>query len=371
MPARHTHFTQGDSRTALPINVGMNEGAGRMTRGALAFVLTLGPIAHTAWAQVPPDTPMGTTGRNTDQDVPYNWLDQAHQALYETIWRSAEYLDRWFGSGEADMQYQSVHGSVAPGLLYTRYDQLRAQARFDVNIPLPQIDERVHSFFGRFDPNEVITEQNEPTGLIPRTYGPAPEDQTLLGIGFHQSLGKEGGGIESAAGVRLGFPMDPYLKGSYVFQWKALETGRFTLRETLFWQRSEGAGETTRLDLDKIPDENWLVRFTISGTKSQQSLGLRGYSSLLVLHSLSSTRAVALGISCDGQTDAPVPLHDYGAKVAYRQNVLRRWLIAEVRASVDWPRDYVTQHRPVSPGVGIGFEILLGTEQFLARPVTF
>ena len=29
----------------------------------------------------------------------------------------------------------------------------------------------------------------------------------------------------------------------------------------------------------------------------------------------------------DGATQAEVPLHDYGFKAAYRQSLLRRWLI--------------------------------------------
>jgi hypothetical protein len=64
-------------------------------------------------------------------------------------------------------------------------------------------------------------------------------------------------------------------------------------------------------------------------------------------------------------------LHDYGVKLAYRQGILRRWLIMEVRTSLDWPKDNVTQQRPASFGVGLGFEMLLGTTEFLARPVTF
>ena len=72
-----------------------------------------------------------------------------------------------------------------------------------------------------------------------------------------------------------------------------------------------------------------------------------------------------------GQTDAPVPLHTYGAKLAYRQSVLRKWFIMECRTSISWPKDLPEQERKVSPGLGVGFEMLFGTEEFLARPVTF
>jgi hypothetical protein len=165
--------------------------------------------------------------------------------------------------------------------------------------------------------------------------------------------------------------MDPYVKGSYIFERGQSETGLFSVRETLFWQNSDGAGETTRLDLERIFDDHWLARYTISGTRSQMSQGVRGYSSILLLHGMANRRAVAFEVGLDGQTGAEVPLHDYGFKVAYRQGILRRWLIVEVRTSVDWPRDHKWQGRSASLGVGVGFEMLLGTEAFLARPVTF
>jgi hypothetical protein len=286
------------------------------------------------------------------------------------MWYSAEHVDRWFGSTQDDDVYKHVYGSIAPALLYTQYNGLRTQVRFNMNFPLPEADNRLHAFVGRFDPNEFITERDEPSGAIPRTYGPPTEDQTLLGIGYHQP-DKQGSRFDAGTGVRLGFPMDPYIKGSYVYERGRSDTGLFSARETLFWQNSDGAGETTRVDLERIFDGHWLARYTVSGTRSQMSQGLRGYSSILLLHGMPERRAFAFEVGLDGQTEARVPLHDYGFKVAYRQGILRRWLIMEVRTSVDWPKDFVWQRRSASVGVGLGFEMLLGTEEFLARPITF
>jgi hypothetical protein len=307
-----------------------------------------------------------------NQDVPFQWLDKTRQTLYDTMWHSAAHVDRWFGSVEDDAVYQQVYGSIAPALLYTQYDGLRPQLRFNVKLPLPQMDNRVHAFVGRFDPNEFITEQAEPSGSIPRTYGPPTEDRTLLGIGYQQQSDHPASRFEAGTGVRLSFPLDPYVKGSYVFQRGRLDVGAFSVRETLFWQNSEGAGETTRFNLERIFDpRRLLVRYTLSATRSQKSAGVRGYSSILFLRGLADRRAVAFEVGLDGQSQAQVPLHDYGCKLAYRQGVLRPWLIMEIRGSLDWPKDFVWQQRSASLGVGVGFEMLLGTEQFMARPITF
>jgi hypothetical protein len=323
-------------------------------------------------AEPPADEPAkrDEPAKQSDQDVPYHWLDRTRDTLYDTMWHSAQHVDRWFGSAEEDAIYRQAHGSIAPALLYTQYDGLRTQVRFNMNFPLPQINDRIHAFVGRFDPNEFITERNEPSGSIPRTYGPPTEDQTLLGIGYHQP-DKQGSRFDAGTGVRLSLPMDPYVKGAYIFERGKSDTGLFSVRETLFWQNSEGAGETTRLDLERIFEQQLLVRYTLSGTRSQKSAGLKGYSSILLLHGMPNRRAVAFEVGLDGATQAQVSLHDYGFKAAYRQSLLRRWLIMEVRTSVDWPKDFRWQHRHASLGLGVGFEMLLGTDEFLARPVTF
>ena len=66
-----------------------------------------------------------------------------------------------------------------------------------------------------------------------------------------------------------------------------------------------------------------------------------------------------------------MPLHDYGFKFAYRQQIYRDWLVVEYRTSLTWPKDDPAQDRRSSFGVGLGFEIMFGSQTFLARPTTF
>jgi hypothetical protein len=298
------------------------------------------------------------------------WLDRSRQTVYETLWHSAMRVDRWFGSKEDEAEYRKVYGSVAPALLWDQHYGFSTPFRFNVNLPLPQIDQRFHAFVGRFDPNEVVTESAEPSGAFRRQYGPSTEDQTLFGLAFHQPS-RQGGYFDAGAGMRVTFPPDPYLKGSYVYDRGASERGLFSLRETAFWQHSQGFGVTSRADMEQIYNLRWFARWTGSVTFSQKSQGVLGWSAIDLMRGFATRRALALELEIDGQTDAPVPLHNYGTKFAYRQAVLRKWLVMEVRTSVSWPKDLPQQDRRVSPGVGMGFEMLFGTDEFLARPVTF
>jgi hypothetical protein len=279
-------------------------------------------------------------------------------------------VDRWFGSSEDEAEYRKVYGSIAPALLWDQHYGFATPFRFNVSLPLPQIDQRFHAFVGRFDPNEAVTESAEPSGAFRRQYGPATEDQTLFGLAFHQPP-RQGGYFDAGVGMRVSFPLDPYLKGSYVYGRGASERGLLSFRETAFWQNTQGFGVTSRADIERIYNLRWFGRWTNSVTFSQKSRGVLGWSAVDLMRGFATRRAIVMELEIDGQTDAPVPIHNYGTKFAYRQAVLRKWLIMEVRTSISWPKDLPQQERRLSPGIGMGFEMLFGTDEFLARPVTF
>jgi hypothetical protein len=290
--------------------------------------------------------------------------------MYDTLWHGAMRIDQAFGSRADEAEYRKAFGSFSPAVLWDQHYGFQTPLRFNLYLPLPGLDERFHAFIGKVDPNEYVTESEEPSGAFRRQYGPVTQDQTLFGLSFLQPP-KQGGYFDAGAGMRVSLPLNPYLKGSYVYVRGASEEGLLSLRETGFWERLQGFGVTTRADVERIFDLCWFARWTGSVTFAENSQGLSGWSAVDLMRGFASRRAIALEFEVDGHTDAPVPLHNYGAKFAYRQNVLRRWLIMEVRTSLSWPKDLVQQERRSSLGVGLGLEVLFGTDEFLARPVTF
>lgn len=297
-------------------------------------------------------------------------LDRIQRGVHDMASRSARRIDRLFGPEGDPAAYEGASGSIAPALLWDEFHGFQPNIRFRVDLPLPQLNERLHAFIGRVDRNEYVSERAQQSGAFPRQYGPANEEQTLAGI-VYRTPPKQGSRFDAGAGVRLRLPPDPYLKGGYVYERGTSEKGLFGLRETVFWQQSQRAGFTTRIDLERILDDRLLVRWTASGTISERSRGVFGYSALTGILSLAPRRAAAVEIGFDGEADAPVPLHEYGIKVAYRRSVYRDWLVLEVRSSLTYPKERPEQSRSPSWGMGVGFEMFFGTNEFLARPVTF
>ena len=298
------------------------------------------------------------------------WLDRMHQRVYDTVWRSAMRLDHLFGSQYDEKSYQHVTGSISPIFLWDEFDGFRPRLRFKVDLPLPQLNERFNAFVGRVNRDEIVTERADQAAPFGRELGADRDEQTIFGISY-RAPPSQGSRFDAGAGVRLRLPLDPYVKGSYIYQRGAVEDRLFSFRQTAFYQASERLGTTSRVDLEHLMRGPWLLRWTTSGTISQESEGVRGYSSVMALRGFPRRRSVALAVGVNGETNAPVPVQDYGIKAAYRKGIARDWLVLEVRTSLNWPKEEPGEPREPSWGVGIGFEMSFGTDEFLARPVTF
>jgi hypothetical protein len=274
-----------------------------------------------------------------------------------------------FGGRYDDPVYQQTSGSLAPALLWDEFDGLQPRLRFDVDVPLPHLNKSLHAFIGRVNRDEYVTERSPESGAIARQYGPVEADETLFGIRYREP--RQGGRFEADAGLRIRSPLDPFVKGSYRFMHGSSETTLFSARETVFWQNSEKFGLTSRLDLERIIKDAWLLRWTGSVTYSQETEGGRGYTALTLMRGLRDRRAIAAEIFTTGKFVDPVPTENYGLKLAYRRSIARDWLVLETRLSCTFPRELITQERKASFGIGVGLEMFFGTNDFLARPVTF
>lgn len=299
------------------------------------------------------------------------WIDHLHDGVFSLVWRSGRYVDRMFGDPLEEAEYQErVKGSITPAVFWDEFNGFDQKFRFRVKVPVPRLDERYDAFIGTFSRDEYVTEREQQSGAIARqhTGGGIEEDETLLGIRFREPKERR---FEADAGLRLRSPIDPFVKVGYRYERGSPERLLFRWKETLFWQNSEEFGFTTRVDLERIVDDTWFVRWTGSGTLSEETEGVRGYSSLTAYRGFPGRRAVGMQIFTEGEFDAAVPLGEYGIRVAWRQSILRDWLVLEIRPSVTWPKESPEEPREASWGVGIGFEMFFGEDGFEARPATF
>jgi hypothetical protein len=279
--------------------------------------------------------------------------------LFRFTCSTATWFDGLFGNRRYDDEYRETHGSLTAGVRWSERDSFDQLLRFRVRLYLPQFNESLYAFVGRTDREDFITDSQSDLYVLPDRFNRGTDDEVFVGFGYKEKMRKRGS-FDADAGVRVRFPMDPYVKGSYRFVRPLGERNLIRLRETIFWQRSERFGTTALVEWDHILAEEYLIRWTNSGTFSQNTEGIRWYSTLTLYQLLNDERAFAYELAANGSTDRDVPLTDYGAAVIYRQRVWRDWLLIELRAGVDWPREELTEDRRTNLNGGIAFEMRYG-----------
>src|SRR4051812_25739710 len=134
----------------------------------------------------PPESDPEVSGVGT-ADLPIGYvnkksplIDRLHNDVFNGVWRTAMRFDQWFGSQEPQSAYMKTTGSIAPSLLWDEFDGFTPRVRFQVDVPLPRLDERFHAFIGRVNRDEYVTERKPGSGAIARQFGPLEDDETLL-----------------------------------------------------------------------------------------------------------------------------------------------------------------------------------------------
>lgn len=288
------------------------------------------------------------------------WIDRMHGALYKSMCFTAVWFDGFFGSARFDDEYQSTHGSLAVGALWNERDQWDPSVRFRLQMTLPQMSDRFSAFIGKVDPDEFVTERRDDFDTLPRQFGREVDDDVLFGLGYRQP-GQRGGYFDAGVGTSLGAPDEPYVKGAYRIAVPLLKRNLLRLRETVFWESSEGPGATTRFDLERLISDDFLARWTGLATVTRETEGVRWLTNVTLFQNLGVGRAISYQVGMTAESGREVAITDYGLRVIFRRTIFDRdWLFLELRSNLTWPRENVLQSRDRVWGAGAAVEMMFG-----------
>jgi hypothetical protein len=287
-----------------------------------------------------------------------HWLDRMHESLSSAVCSSARWFDSFFGTPSDYDAYRSSYGAVALGALWDERDGVEPQLRFKARLRLPQLSERFHAFIGRGDEDEIITGSSEQFNALPRQFRQVKDDEFLLAIGYERPSWN--GFFDVDAGMRVDIPIDPYLRANYRIIRALGKRTAARFRQSAFVGAQDGLGTASKLDIDWALREGRLIRWTAFGKLAQRTEGIEWYSELTFFHGLGPRQALAYQLGVEGETGRMVGINDYGMRVFYRRQLLRDWLVLELRTLIDWPRDWHAEQREFNWGAGAAFEMRFG-----------
>ncbi|MCP5144095.1 MAG: hypothetical protein H6978_04655 [Gammaproteobacteria bacterium] len=323
------------------------------------IAMMFGGLDASAQSGTSPDPCVVRSARDTEL------VDRVHGELAEAVCSTSKWFDSFFGNPSDYDAYRATYGSISVGSLWDEYHGFDPRLRFKARMQLPQLNGRLNAFVGRVDEDEFIAGSPEQFAALPSQFRQVDDEKLLLGIGYSRPGLK--GYIDADVGIHLDIPLNPYTRVNYRRAWSLDDDTVFRFRQSAFWQEQEGLGTSTKLDFDHELNSTFLFRVTSIGMVAERTSGVEWSGLTTLFHGLDDKNALAYQVGVEGKTGSRVPVQDYGARIIYRRQFIREYLILELRTGISWPRERVIDKREFTWGVGAAIELRFGNWPHIAN----
>lgn len=273
-----------------------------------------------------------------DEERPATWFDRSHSYVSELLCEPAAWFDGFFGDprsfeetpiGTFIRVRNSAHWDQTDGWSHG----LRVQA----SILLPRLSERFRL---------LVTRDEDFSGELRDEPALGDErNQTRLGLRFIAS-DRARSQADLNASVRVGSGgLNPELRGRYRYVYGLTDRTLARATQSVFWQRRDGFGTTSRLDWEWLRSRDELLRWTGQGTVSEASDGVDWRTSVVAFRQLSPRTALRGEVGSFGWTKPSFEVEEYFVSARYRRQFLRSWLYYELQPEHAWPLDPETGKR--------------------------
>ncbi|MBB6086862.1 hypothetical protein [Wenzhouxiangella marina] len=308
---------------------------------ALALLLLSGALAAQDRAEdEAPTEPQARTSSDTIADLscrdqldrPGSWLDRSHSYMNRQLCEPAAWFDGFFGDSRSFEETPvGTFFRLRNSLQWDQREGWSVGVRVRANVLLPRVSERLRL---------LITSDDDLSGQFEDGPGFDEEDeQTRLGLRFIASEGARSQlDLDGTVRVSSG-GLNPRVRARYRHVRGLSSNTLARATQSVFWERDEGFGTTSRFDWEWLPNRDRLLRWTAQGTFSEESDGVDWRSSLIGFQQLDPKTAVRTELGLFGYTRPDFKVEEYFVAVRYRRQFLRPWLFFELQPQHAWPLD--------------------------------
>jgi hypothetical protein len=290
-------------------------------------------------------------------------VDDLHRQLYRMMCGASLWFDGLFGEERHPAAAQKTTGRLELSGTYSQRDGAKVRTLFNARMVLPNMQDRVEAFVGRDDQDEFVQGRTEGLALRPLFVNMEREDRWVAGLGYGLP-GSYKQKTDVRVGVRGGLRTpETFAQARFRRNFFIGERDLWHFREIVFWTNREGFGATTVVDYDHVISPRRMFRWANTATNSQDTHAWWWRSAFVLYRNLADRQAVAYESFVRGETQAEVPLQEYGLRTIYRRGLKSRpWLYGELVLGYSWPRFERTEKRDGSAAIGLGIEILIGRD---------
>lgn len=299
---------------------------------------TAEPAAKTAPAASTVTEPSDTVPTNKSSFIGTT-IYGAHDELEKNILEQVIRLDSFFGNAKTENQQTAAYQlRWRNSLRVEQGGQIKFGTTLRANLQLSRINKRL---------NLVIAGEDEPepfSSSLPEDPGNPGLDRnsqsmrianTELRYSLIQTPTLD---IFLGAGVRFIFPPEAFVRSRSQYTRTISDVALLRCTETLFIKNFNRLGETTEIDLERLLSKNTLLRWSNSGTLSDEIQGMEWGSELSLIRELSPRSGITLTGGVYGNTSTDDVVANYKMLARYRRNFLKSWLFYELEPEISWPR---------------------------------
>lgn len=290
--------------------------------------LLLACFAHAALG----DTNTETEKKATEDlpSIPYlDEFEDQHSYISQQILDFADMLDTFFSNDRAYEELQDSHISLY--ILQTNIDKEKPgyRAQLKAKLVLPKTQKKFKLLIESQEEDEDSQQANLTDVL-------QSQEQTL-GLRFIEEEAKHWR-IQTDLGLRFKSGIDT-LARLRLRRLITKETWVYRISETLYWYRIDGAGETTRLDIDHPLTKNLLFRSTSQAIWLNKNSYFDLGQDFVLFQKLNKRKAISYQTGMRGITEPHTHKTNSFVSIRYREQIHRNWLFLEVNPGVNYPED--------------------------------
>jgi hypothetical protein len=285
-------------------------------------------------------------------NLPITWVDTSHAYATDQVQALTEWMDNFFGDPTYDLEQPDSLVRLDWQNSWDEEDGYKARVRLRGKLQMPRISKRLNLLFSGTDGDTLGADERR-------------ENQDLVGVQYNVGeLNRSRVDLTLDAGTWDLRPGIRYRNQGPISR----ELGyRFTQR--LEYKNSEGVYSTSEVYLDRVLNENSLLRWDNRLIYGEETDGVEWRTILSRdqrQRPAHKKHQLVIGYfgSIDGVTD-PDYIKNYRLGMVFRRQVYRPFLFAELEPSYNWRRDSPEQSRSTAWNIILRLELVL--QRDLAR----
>jgi len=264
-------------------------------------------------------------------------LDSSHEYITYQLDAVARWVDGFFGEQRTDLESAHSFIRVRHNNTWQEGEAYKDAITVRAKIRLPRLKDRLNLVFS----DELEDEEEDASNSIDAIERVSSgEEEVALQFQAKKKARYELDykiGFRSGSELRVG----ARLRREWVNSSRVLT--RFT--QNIFWQDTRGFGSRSLVDIDYVPSETQLLRWSNRFDFAEDTLGVPWRSRLLHSTILNEKQGLAYYIQAEGETRPRYLTTNYGPGIVYRVNLLKKWLFFELEPSYSWRRAEIDDSR--------------------------